>query len=77
MYRFLRIHGGLQRIILGKEDSRWPPYFTLLIGLALLFLTAIGYALSLRRPDVLLPSKTKGHETLGLFNDYRVQHCRA
>jgi hypothetical protein len=34
--------------------------FTLLIGLALLLLTAIGHALALRYPNVRLPSKTKG-----------------
>jgi hypothetical protein len=35
--------------------------FTLLTGWAILFLTAIGHAVSLRRPDVRLTSKTKGH----------------
>jgi len=34
--------------------------FTLFIGLAILLLTAIGYALSMRRLDVRLPSKKKG-----------------
>ena len=35
-------------------------HFTLFIGLAVLLLTAIGYALALRRLDVRLTSKTKG-----------------
>jgi hypothetical protein len=35
--------------------------FTLFIGLAVLVLTAIGYAVALRRPDVRLTSKKKGH----------------
>jgi hypothetical protein len=34
--------------------------FTLLIGLALLLLTAVGHALALRYPNVRLPSKSKG-----------------
>ena len=34
--------------------------FTLLIGLALLLLTAIGHALALRQPKIRLPSKAKG-----------------
>jgi hypothetical protein len=35
--------------------------FTLFIGLAVLLLTAIGHAMALRRPDLRLTSKTKGH----------------
>ena len=35
--------------------------FTLFIGLAILLLTAIGHAMALRRPDLRLTSKTKGH----------------
>jgi hypothetical protein len=35
--------------------------FLLLIGLAVLLLTAIGHAMALRRPDLRLTSKTKGH----------------
>lgn len=35
--------------------------FTLLIGLAILLLTAIGHAIAMRRPDVRLTSKKKGH----------------
>jgi hypothetical protein len=33
--------------------------FVLLIGLAVMILTAIGYILARRRPDVRLPSKKK------------------
>jgi len=35
--------------------------FTLFIGLAVLLLTAVGHAMALRRPDLRLTSKTKGH----------------
>jgi hypothetical protein len=35
--------------------------FTLFIGLAILLLTAIGHAVAMRRPDVRLTSKKKGH----------------
>ena len=35
--------------------------FALLIGLAIMLLTAIGCAVALRRPDVRLTSKAKGH----------------
>ena len=35
--------------------------FTLFIGLAVVLLTAIGHAMALRRPDLRLTSKTKGH----------------
>lgn len=35
--------------------------FTLLIGLAILLLTAIGHAIALKHPDVRLTSKKKGH----------------
>jgi len=35
--------------------------FTLFIGLAVLLLTAIGHAMALRRPDLRITSKTKGH----------------
>jgi hypothetical protein len=53
--------------------------FTLLIGLAILLLTAIGYAISMRRPDVRLTSKKKGHRlsliTVGyLFFHYFFAH---
>jgi hypothetical protein len=53
--------------------------FTLFIGLAILLLTAIGYALSMRRPDVRLTSKKKGHRlsliTVGyLFFHYFFAH---
>lgn len=53
--------------------------FTVLIGLAILLLTAIGYALSMRRPDVRLTSKKKGHRlsliTVGhLFFHYFLAH---
>jgi len=45
--------------------------FTLLIGLAILLLTAIGYAISMRRPDVRRTSKKKGPRlslvTVGYF----------
>ncbi len=34
--------------------------FTLLIGLAILLLTAIGYAMTLRHPNIRLSSKKKG-----------------
>lgn len=51
--------------------------FTLFIGLAVLLLTAIGHAMALRRPDLRLTSKTKGHRlsllTIGhLFFHYFV-----
>jgi len=53
--------------------------FTLLIALAILVLTAIGYAISMRRPDVRLTSKKKGHRlslvTVGcLFFHYFLAH---
>ena len=53
--------------------------FTLLIGLAILLLTAIGYAISMRRPDVRLTSKKKGPRlslvTVGyLFFHYFLAH---
>ncbi len=54
--------------------------FTVLIGLTILLLTAIGHALSMRRPDVRLTSKKKGHRlslmTVGylFFHYFLAQH---
>ena len=51
---------GLQLVWTQIKTPEALARFTILIGLALLLLTTIGHALSLRRPDVRLPSKTKG-----------------
>lgn len=51
---------GLQLVWTQIKTPEALARFTLLIGLALLLLTTIGHALALRRPDVRLPSKTKG-----------------
>jgi len=51
---------GLQLVWTQIKTPEALARFTLLIGLALLLMTTIGHALSLRRPDVRLPSKTKG-----------------
>jgi hypothetical protein len=51
---------GLQLVWTQIKTPEALARFTLLIGLALLLLTTIEHALSLRRPDVRLPSKTKG-----------------
>ncbi len=48
--------------------------FTLLIGLAILLLTAIGHAMAMRRPDAQLTTKSKGLRlsllTIGLLFFY-------
>lgn len=49
--------------------------FTLLIGLAILLLTAIGHAVALKHPDVRLTSKKKGHRLSLLTVGCLFFHC--
>jgi len=51
---------GLQLVWTQIKTPQALARFTLLIGLALLLLTAIGHALALRQPKIRLPSKSKG-----------------
>ena len=51
---------GLQLVWTQIKTPQALARFTLLIGLALLLLTAIGNALALRHPKIRLPSKRKG-----------------
>jgi len=49
--------------------------FTLLIGLAILLLTAIGHAVALKHPEVRLTSKKKGHRLSLLTVGCLFFHC--
>ena len=51
---------GLQLVWTQIQTPQALARFMLLIGLAILVLTAIGHALALRRPDLRLTCKTKG-----------------
>lgn len=52
---------GLKLVWTQMKTPQALARFTLFIGLAVLLLTAIGHAMALRRPDLRLTSKTKGH----------------
>ena len=55
---------GLQLVWTQIKTPQALARFTLLIGLALLLLTAIGHALALRQPKIRLPSKARDPDCL-------------
>jgi hypothetical protein len=58
---------GLQLVWTQITPPQALARFTLLIGLALLLLTAIDHALALRQPKIRLPSKSKGPPIISAF----------
>lgn len=65
---------GLQLVWTQIKTPQALTRFTLLIGLTILLLTAIGHAMAMRHPNVRLPSKKKGPRlsflTIGLLYFY-------